>query len=126
MPLTRLDHVNLRTARLGAMCRFYQDVLGMERGFRPDFAFGGAWLYAGGHPLVHLVETQEAPAGGGGGFDHYAFAAADRDAFVARLRAADIPFEQRTVPVTGAAQIFTRDPDGNRIELQFAPSAAEI
>lgn len=125
MPLTRLDHVNLRTAQLDAMCRFYEDALGMERGFRPDFVFPGAWLYAGGAPLVHLVEVAETPAGGNGGFDHYAFAVTDPGAVAARLEAADFAFQRRTVPTTGAIQIFTHDPDGNRIELQFAPPAAD-
>src|SRR3546814_10529326 len=31
MPLSRLDHVNLRTAELAAMQTFYSEVLGMSR-----------------------------------------------------------------------------------------------
>src|SRR3546814_5989022 len=35
MPLSRLDHVNLRTAELAAMQTFYSEVLGMSLGPRP-------------------------------------------------------------------------------------------
>ena len=57
MPLSALDHVNLRTAHLEEMCAFYCEVLGLERGPRPPFPFPGAWLYCGGRPCVHLVEA---------------------------------------------------------------------
>src|SRR3546814_17296537 len=52
MPLSRLDHVNLRTAELAAMQTFYSEVLGMSLGPRPPFSFDGAWLYCGGQATV--------------------------------------------------------------------------
>src|SRR5215470_4796852 len=42
MGISWLDHVNIRTANLAAMSRFYEDILGMPRGSRPEFRFGGA------------------------------------------------------------------------------------
>jgi catechol 2,3-dioxygenase-like lactoylglutathione lyase family enzyme len=123
MPLMRLDHVNMRTANLEGLCGFYEGLLGMERGFRPDFDFPGAWLYAGGHPVIHLVAVDTpAAARGDGRIDHVAFLASEWDEIVARLRAAQVPFKLATVPTTGATQIFLHDPDGNRIELQFPPA----
>src|SRR3546814_16016497 len=65
MPLSRLDHVNLRTAELAAMQTFYSEVLGMSLGPRPPFSFDGAWLYCGGQATVHLVEVPRRPAPGG-------------------------------------------------------------
>ena len=57
MKLTGLDHVNIRTASLEAMIGSYETVLGLTNGARPPFGFGGAWLYVGERPVVHLVET---------------------------------------------------------------------
>jgi catechol 2,3-dioxygenase-like lactoylglutathione lyase family enzyme len=63
MPVTlkRLDHVNLRTANLDAMVAWYGRILGMHPGPRPSFTFPGAWLYAEGHPVIHLVGVEVAP-----------------------------------------------------------------
>ena len=41
MALIDLDHVNIRTANLAEMTQFYQEVLGLESGPRPDFQFDG-------------------------------------------------------------------------------------
>ena len=58
-----LDHVNIRTANLAVLRRFYNEVLGMKDGARPPFKFGGAWLYCGEQAAVHLVEVASPPAG---------------------------------------------------------------
>ena len=36
-----LDHFNIRTRKLADTVRFYEDILGLEKGARPDFAFPG-------------------------------------------------------------------------------------
>ena len=60
--IEQLDHVNLRTSRLEEMTRWYVDVMGLRSGFRPNFPFPGAWLYAGDRAIVHLVgEDAETP-----------------------------------------------------------------
>ena len=41
-----LDHFNIRTRKLADTVRFYEDVLGLEKGDRPNFAFPGAWMYS--------------------------------------------------------------------------------
>ena len=41
-----LDHFNIRTRKLADTVRFYEDVLGLENGDRPNFAFPGAWMYS--------------------------------------------------------------------------------
>ena len=51
-----LDHFNIRTRKLADTVRFYEDVLGLEKGARPNFAFPGAWMYSEGKAVVHLVE----------------------------------------------------------------------
>ena len=118
MGITDLDHVNMRTAQLEAMTRFYQEVLGLEVGRRPPFSFNGTWLYCGDKAAVHLVEV-ETPrsAGGPTGIEHFAFAAQGLAGFVARLRAADLDYDLRIVPDFGTRQLHLRDPDGNLVGL---------
>ena len=57
MRLLAFDHVNVRTANLAAMVDWYDRVLGMKPGKRPNFDFPGAWLYLGDQALVHLVRV---------------------------------------------------------------------
>ena len=63
MPIRALHHVNLRgsPAQIAKMKDFDCNVLGLREGPRPPFLSTGAWLYAGGCPLVHLVEDVSAP-----------------------------------------------------------------
>jgi hypothetical protein len=58
-----LDHFNIRTRKLADTVRFYEDVLGLEKGARPNFAFPGAWMYSEGKPVVHLVDVRQVPGG---------------------------------------------------------------
>ena len=54
-----LDHVNILTNDVEACRQFYIDVLGFEEGFRPDFGFPGLWIYLGGAPVVHFIQTKK-------------------------------------------------------------------
>jgi len=59
-----LDHVALRTARLAETRRFLEAVLDLKPGPRPPVSVPGYWLYAGPHPIVHLMGVS-AEAGAG-------------------------------------------------------------
>src|SRR6267143_428827 len=54
-----LDHFNIRTRNLADTVRFYEDILGLEKGARPNFAFPGAWMYSEGKAVVHLVDISK-------------------------------------------------------------------
>src|SRR5262245_28547732 len=72
-----IDHFNIRTRNLSETVRFYQDILGLEKGARPNFAFPGAWMYSEGKAVVHLVDiskTDEAQKPDSGVVHHVAFA----------------------------------------------------
>jgi catechol 2,3-dioxygenase-like lactoylglutathione lyase family enzyme len=118
--LKTLDHVNIRTANLAALRRFYTDVLGMNDGARPPFGFGGAWLYVGQQAAVHLVEVGKGPAGREPRIEHFAFLAAGLGDFLARLRSSRTAYQISVVPGSGNRQVNVLDPDGNHIEIQFA------
>ena len=52
-------HFNIRCSEndLPAIEKFYGELLGWKKGFRPNFQFDGAWLYDGDEPIVHDGET---------------------------------------------------------------------
>ena len=119
MHIKRLDHVNLSTAQLDAMHRWYIDVLGFTDGPRPDFSFGGAWLYAGDHALVHLVEVEKTVDHDDLKLEHFAFSATDMPGFLARLEAQGVSSRISPVPGTSITQVNVWDPDGNHIHVDF-------
>lgn len=120
MPLVAFDHVNVRTAQLETMIAFYGDILGLHPGKRPDFSFGGAWLYLGGQALVHLVEVSGQPrASENATLEHFAFKARDMADFTGRLDAAGVAYSADQVPGLPLTQINFRDPDGNHIHVDF-------
>ncbi len=138
MSIARLDHYTIRTTDLAGAKRFYVEVLGLIDGPRPPFDFPGAWLYAGegeaALPVVHLVgidaepssgltaylgETVRPTHAGTGPIDHIAFVATGWPELRARCAALGVSYDQRTVPGLGLHQVFLRDPNGVRIELNY-------
>src|SRR5215469_2869789 len=93
-----LDHFNIRTRKLAETVGFYEDVLGLEKGPRPNFAFPGAWMYSEGKPVVHLVDisaTSEAQKPDSGCVHHVAFASLGFDGMKQRLASRGMRFDAR-------------------------------
>ena len=124
MTIAGIDHITVNASDLDASRRFYVEVLGLRDGDRPAFDVPGIWLYATDHPIVHLVGDRESTAASTGPFDHFAFQAADLTGVVGRLRAADIAYDLLIVPGLERRQVFVTDPDGVKIELNFAADEA--
>ena len=116
--ISGLDHVNIETCRLDQTIRFYEDILGFVNGERPPFDFPGAWLYASGHPVIHLVEVSSS-ASSKGPIDHVAWIASGYEALREKLRKGGQYFEEREVPKSIVRQIFLKDPNGVKLELNF-------
>jgi catechol 2,3-dioxygenase-like lactoylglutathione lyase family enzyme len=117
-----LDHFNIRTRKLGDTVRFYQDILGLEKGDRPNFAFPGAWMYSEGKAVVHLVDisaTGEQQKPDSGVVHHVAFASRGFAGMKQRLQSSGMAFEARQVPGGELWQIFVNDPNGVTIELNY-------
>jgi catechol 2,3-dioxygenase-like lactoylglutathione lyase family enzyme len=117
-----LDHFNIRTRKLSDTVRFYEDVLGLENGDRPNFAFPGAWMYSEGKAVVHLVDiskTDEAQKPDSGVVHHVAFISKGFDRMTTRLKSKGMEFDARQVPGGELWQIFVNDPNGVMIELNY-------
>lgn len=101
---------------------YYIGLLGLQPGPRPDLGFPGAWLYAGGRPIVHVYFDRPVPAQRAGVIDHIAFTARDLKAIKARFDAQGVAYDLRRQAGDGPWQLFSHDPNGARVELDFDPA----
>lgn len=129
MPLSldirTIHHIAVPTRDTELSAKFYKTVLGLQRMSRPDFNFGGAWLYhAQGQMQLHIIEHESA-SGERGTIDtlaqHFAMEVDDLDLAEARLKDHGISYK-RQINAGGFQQIFFQDPDGNTIEVGVYPS----
>jgi catechol 2,3-dioxygenase-like lactoylglutathione lyase family enzyme len=102
---------------------FYVGLLGLSVGHRPDLGFPGAWLYAGGpQALLHVYFDRPVPAQRAGVIDHMAFSAQNLRAVKARFDASGTKYDLRQQPGAGTWQLFSYDPNGAKVELDFDAS----
>ncbi len=107
-----IHHVSVNVSDVDEARTFYTEILGgIERGDRPDFGFGGAWIDFGGRQ-VHLIEAP-VPAELG---QHFAIRVADIRATIDELRTKGLEVSD-AIPVAANLQAFLKDPAGNGIEL---------
>ena len=119
MKLQKLEHININVSNLDASVHFYETVLGMKQGERPNFSNKGAWLYLGDTAVVHLTHGRCDAQVGSGTLDHLAFRASNLSGFTEILKDKNIDFEERRVPAQQQHQVFFEDPDGITIEVVF-------
>ena len=100
---------------------FYCDVVGLAEGFRPAFERFGFWLYIGDKDVLHLITPKDGDSRSSqkSSFDHVAFKTCDYEGVLKKLKALNIPFDEKPIPGMSVHQIFLRDPAGNRVELNF-------
>lgn len=132
MPLLKMEHYLVMTDDIEKTKHFYQDVIGLQVGFRADLGFPGYWLYLGDTPVIHIAEWESYTAHSNalgipvttrgdstGAFDHIAFNGSDAAAMIALLHARHVPFMRNDVPNVGLIQLFLFDPNGVKIELNY-------
>ena len=122
MSVGLLDHYNIRTRKLADTVRFYEEVLDLKNGDRPNFSFPGAWMYSEGKPVVHIVDiskTDEQQKPDSGVVHHVAFASHGFAGMKRRLTSKNLPFDVREVPGVAVWQIFVTDPNGVMLELNY-------
>lgn len=138
MPLSHIEHMLVQTADIAKTVEWYVRVLGMRAGFTPDFKFPVQWLYLGDNDVVHVTEggtaasenrkryvgQQSEALSGTGVIDHVAFRCTGLTDMLAHLRAEKVEFKERQVNDQGLYQLFMFDPNGIKVELNFANSEA--
>lgn len=139
MPLSHIEHFLIQTTDIAATAKWYVEVLGMTAGSHPDFGFPVEWLYLGAEPVLHLTAggagvseerrrylgQQSEATQGSGVIDHVAFRATGLLAMIEHLRRLGIAFTERQVDNQGLYQLFVIDPNGIKVELNFAAAEAQ-
>ena len=115
--MTRLHHVNVVVppGATANVISFYGDALGLRQVAKPTegVAQTGAWFDIGDTGAqVHVSERdgERHPQ------THFGLVVDDFDAVLERLSAAGAPWEDQP-PIFGGRRGFTRDPEGNRVEI---------
>jgi catechol 2,3-dioxygenase-like lactoylglutathione lyase family enzyme len=140
MPLSHIEHFLVAADDIDATRDWYARVLGMTPGPHPEFGFPVHWMYLGDVDVVHigpsakganemqkkyLGRTSQDAGTGTGAIDHIAFRATGLRAMLEHLRAQGVPFSQRRANGQALFQLFFHDPNGIKIELNYAAVEAE-
>ena len=135
MSLKTFEHVLILADDLKKTKEFYVDLLGLKDGYRPDFPFPGHWLYLNEDDkaaCIHLAMRKQGDGqdyyigkkvdakSGSGAIDHVAFNADDIEGMKSKLDKISMEYTHRKVPDFPLEQIFIMDPDGVKVELNYA------
>jgi catechol 2,3-dioxygenase-like lactoylglutathione lyase family enzyme len=122
MAISAMNHFTVLTDDVPRTVHFYCNLLGLNDGARPELGFPGAWLYAGDAAILHVVGGKSRDNLKPGVIDHMAFSATGLADTLAMLVTHDIEHTCRRQAGTGLWQVFFFDPNGARVELDFAAS----
>ena len=140
MPISHIEHFLVASDDIDATRDWYARVLGMKSGPHPDFGFPVHWMYVDNIDIVHigpsakqageiqkkyLGRTSQKSEAGTGALDHIAFRATGLRHMLEHLRKEKIPFTQRRANGQALFQLFLYDPNGIKIELNYAAQEAE-
>ena len=137
MALKTFEHVLILADDVDKTKDFYVDILGLEVGYRPDFPFKGYWLYLKENKkaaCIHLamrkqdtgqdyyIGKKDDVKSGSGAIDYVAFNADDIEGMKSKLDKISMEYTHRKVPGFPLEQLFIDDPDGVKVELNYATS----
>jgi catechol 2,3-dioxygenase-like lactoylglutathione lyase family enzyme len=139
MPISHMEHFLLQTEDIEATKDWYVKVLGFRVGPAPDFKFPVYWLYLGDRDVLHIttggknvsenrkkyVGQQSEASTGTGVIDHIGFRTTGLHEMIEHLTKHKISFTERQVNDQGLDQLFLFDPNGLKIELNFANAEAK-
>jgi catechol 2,3-dioxygenase-like lactoylglutathione lyase family enzyme len=119
-----MNHFTITAEDRDKTLGFYCGLLGLKEGARPDLGFPGAWLYpqSGGPAVLHIYWDRPMPAQRTGVIDHLAFTSSDLKAVKARFDESGVKYDLRQQAGAGTWQLFSYDPNGAKVELDFDPS----
>ncbi|WP_099355287.1 VOC family protein [Fredinandcohnia onubensis] len=116
-----LHHVSLTVTNLEKAKDFYSNILCLNEIERPNFDFPGAW-YAIGNQQLHLINLPESQTirkdkSISSREGHFALRVENYYDTLNWLSINNVTVLEKPDSVSGFAQIFCADPDGNLIEL---------
>jgi catechol 2,3-dioxygenase-like lactoylglutathione lyase family enzyme len=119
-----MNHFTITAENRERTLDYYCGLLGLREGFRPDLGFPGAWLYADGsdQAILHISWDRPMPEPRTGVIDHLAFSAQGLRAVKARFDERGLRYDLRRQAGSGTWQLFSFDPNGARVELDFDSS----
>jgi catechol 2,3-dioxygenase-like lactoylglutathione lyase family enzyme len=129
MKVNALDHVNIITPDLDGTARFYAEVFDLDRRdapppLTPDNA---QWMHDdAGRAIMHINSVdcprtyeRDVMPGPTGSIHHVALNCSGYDDVVTRLDARGMRYQTNLVASIGLRQVFTMDPNGVLLELNF-------
>ncbi len=125
MTIDGMNHFTVMSSDLEKSKAFYINILGLTEGYRPPFEFPGAWLYSGDQALLHIMAGRPMPSNAAGVIDHMAFTASNLQLVINQLKRHDIQYKLQRLPGLEIWQLFCHDPDGAKVELDFAAHEPE-
>lgn len=122
MTVTAMNHFTVLTDDVERTVEFYREFCGLDSGPRPDLGFPGAWMYARGQAVLHIIGGRKREDLRPGVIDHMAFSASDLVPAVERLKSRGVQYVCRRQAGSRTWQLFFFDPNGARVELDFDPA----
>jgi catechol 2,3-dioxygenase-like lactoylglutathione lyase family enzyme len=129
MRVNALDHVNIITADLERTASYYAGLFGLERRDAPAplTPANAQWMFdAAGRAIVHINSLdcprafdRNVSPGPTGALHHVALNCTGYDEMIARLQGRSLEYQVNLVTAIGLRQIFTVDPNGVLLELNF-------
>jgi predicted enzyme related to lactoylglutathione lyase len=124
-----LDHINIITADLHATAAFYARMFDLEirNGPPPLTPDTAQWMYDdAGRAIIHINSLdcprafeREVKPGPTGSIHHIALTCSGYDDMIERLEERGSAFQMNTIEAVGLRQVFTQDPNGVLLELNF-------
>ena len=118
-----LDHVTIRTRDLQATRSFFLTVFDLKEGERPLAIrrIPGHWLYSEGHPLVHIIGSQESGIDRAAeAIDHVGLRLEGYAEFRSKLDQLGIHYSTMDLADMGERRLFFRAPGGPLLEAVFS------
>lgn len=129
MKVQALDHVNIIAADLDGTARFYAELFGLERRNAPPplTPENAQWMFDDADRAIFHINSVDCPRaferevapGPTGAIHHVALKCSGFDEMLARLDARALERQVNLIEAIGLRQIFTMDPNGVLLELNF-------
>ena len=124
MKFEGLLHFNIRCTKndLPKIEKFYGEVMGLKKGYRPNFNNEGLWLDAADEPILHVgARVQEGFLSDkhNASFDHMAFRMKGASEFRDHVRKLGVQFEEQNC-TRGRLPDLHEGPGRHRSRIQFS------